>query len=90
MTERHRRATVEGLRHVLHAESVALVGVSTRSGSVGATVLENILAGGYRGTLHVVHPRVAEVHGVATVPRVHDLPAGADRRKTPWPVGWLE
>ncbi|HEX5922850.1 MAG TPA: GNAT family N-acetyltransferase, partial [Baekduia sp.] len=78
VADRHRRATIAGLRHVLHPESVALIGASTRDGSVGATLLDNILAGGYRGALHLVHPRATTVHGIATVPAVRGLPDGVD------------
>ena len=78
IVERHRCATVAGLRHVLRPESVAVIGASTRAGSVGATLLDNILAGGYRGALHIVHPRAATLHGHATVRSVEDLPPGVD------------
>lgn len=78
LAERHRHATVAGLRHVLAPRSVAVIGASTHAGSIGATLLSNILAGRYQGTLHVVHPRAAQLQGVRTVARVEDLPPGVD------------
>ena len=78
VAERHRSATVAGLRHVLCPEAIAVIGASTRAGSVGAALLDNILSGGYRGGVHLVHPRAASLRGIATCPRVVDLPPGID------------
>jgi len=36
--------------------SVAIVGASEKSGKVGAVLLSNMLAAGYRGTLMTDHP----------------------------------
>ena len=45
------------LAPLLHPNSVALVGASERAGSLGRTVYENMLAGGYEGPLYAVNPR---------------------------------
>jgi acyl-CoA synthetase (NDP forming)/GNAT superfamily N-acetyltransferase len=76
--ERHRRAALAGLDHVLRPASVAVIGASERRGSPGGELLRNVLAGGYRGRLHVVHPRAATIAGVPAVRRARDLPAGID------------
>ena len=44
------------LRPLLKPASVALVGASERLGSVGRTVYENMLVGGYQGPLYAVNP----------------------------------
>jgi len=51
------------LAPLLHPKSVALVGASERAGSLGRTVYENVLAGGYEGSLYAVNPRHATVLG---------------------------
>jgi acyl-CoA synthetase (NDP forming)/GNAT superfamily N-acetyltransferase len=78
VAERHRLATVAGLRHVLRPEAIAVIGGSERTGSVGAALLDNILCGGYRGSLHLVHPRATTLRGIPTRRRVADLPCGID------------
>src|SRR5690348_12531506 len=45
------------LAPLLHPKSVVLVGASERAGSLGRTVYENMLAGGYEGPLYAVNPR---------------------------------
>ena len=37
--------------------SVAVIGASARAGSVGAVLIENMLAAGYRGALYAVNPK---------------------------------
>lgn len=44
------------LRPLLEPDSIALVGASERTGSLGRTVYENLLAGGYKGPLYAVNP----------------------------------
>ncbi len=44
------------LRALLMPASVALVGASSKPGSIGRIVLENVLGGAFRGTLYAVNP----------------------------------
>ena len=53
---RERSANVASLRPVFAPESVAVIGASRRTGTVGRTVLDNIKAGGYAGQLYAVNP----------------------------------
>jgi acyl-CoA synthetase (NDP forming)/RimJ/RimL family protein N-acetyltransferase len=51
--ERDRHAAVAAVRHFLEPASIALIGASTRPGSIGGALLEN-LRDGYEGSLHEV------------------------------------
>ena len=55
------------MQHYLHPllvpKSVALVGASDRSGSLGRSVFENLRAGGYKGEIYAVNPRHRRVAG---------------------------
>jgi len=55
------------VQHYLHPllvpKSVALVGASDRSGSLGRSVFENLRAGGYKGEIYAVNPRHRRVAG---------------------------
>ena len=73
--DRERIAAAAAVAHVLRPESVALIGVSSRPDSVGAAVLGNLRAAGYRGRLSVVHPRGGTVHGVPAHVSIADVPA---------------
>jgi acetyltransferase len=61
------------LAPMFEPRSVALVGASENAGKVGGRLLENLLAGGFAGSLHAVNPRHSQVRGVACVPTVADL-----------------
>jgi acetyltransferase len=58
--------------------SVAIVGASEKSGKVGAVLLSNMLAAGYRGTLFAVNPKYGSVRGVPCYASVGKLPARVD------------
>ena len=55
------------LKNLLAPRSLALVGASPRRGSVGSSVLRNILGAKFKGQFGLVNTRHAEVDGVATV-----------------------
>ncbi|MDA3644312.1 bifunctional GNAT family N-acetyltransferase/acetate--CoA ligase family protein [Saccharopolyspora indica] len=72
--DRERIADVASLRRVLSPASVAVIGAGRRPASVGNAVLRNIVHGGYGGTVHAVNRSGREVHGVAAVRSVADIP----------------
>jgi acetate---CoA ligase (ADP-forming) len=55
--DRERLAAAAAAAHVLRPASIAVIGASRKPGSIGAAVLGNLRAAGYRGRLAVVHPR---------------------------------
>ncbi len=71
MSQRH-------LGHLFSPRSVALVGASTRAGSVGAVVAENLIKSGFRGPVWPVNPKHREIAGVPTFHDVSDLPEAPD------------
>jgi len=78
VAEREGRADVASLRHVFAPASVAVVGASRRQGSVGRSILHNIISGGYAGTVYAVNPHATELEGVACVASVAALPSPVD------------
>ncbi len=58
--------------------SVVLIGVSRQTGPGAYNNLEMMLRYGYRGRIYLVHPKVPEILGVRTYPRVADLPEVPD------------
>jgi acetyltransferase len=59
-------------------EAVAVVGASERGGSVGRTILENLVQGSYRGQVFAVNPKHSEILGVKCYPSVATLPERVD------------
>jgi acetyltransferase len=64
--------SLETLEPFLKPSSIALLGASSRPGSVGAILARNLLAYG-RERLAFVNPVAGEVEGIATVPRLADI-----------------
>ncbi|MGH3250151.1 MAG: GNAT family N-acetyltransferase, partial [Trebonia sp.] len=88
---RERSANVASLRPVFAPRSVAVIGASRRTGTVGRTVLDNIRAGGFAGQLYAVNPTACapdgenppdspapEIGGVPCFPDVAGLPETPD------------
>jgi acyl-CoA synthetase (NDP forming) len=69
--------TVEQLRKILNAESVALVGASDKEGSFGRLFLEGMRDAG-RLHLYPVNPRKPELLGMKAYPSISAIPAQLD------------
>ena len=70
--------TTRNLDACFRPDSVALVGASDRPGSVGAVVLDNILASGFAGRLYPINPKYRELKGHACYPNAAALPEAPD------------
>lgn len=75
---RDRIAAEAAVARVLRPTSVALIGASRRPGTVGAALLHNLIAGGFAGPLHVVHPDADEVAGVRAYRSIAEVPGPVD------------
>lgn len=70
--------TVRNLEYLLRPRSVAVIGASDRAGSVGATVMRNVLDGGFAGPVYPVNLRHAQVAGRRAYRDVGALPQAPD------------
>jgi acyl-CoA synthetase (NDP forming) len=68
----------EAAARVLRPNSIAVVGVSSQANSTGVTVVANIIASGYDGSLHIVSRNATEIEGRACLKTVEELPEGVD------------
>ena len=59
-------------------KSVAVVGASSRRGSVGNAIFSNILLSGYTGIVYPVNPKAHGILGVRAYHSVWDLPGAVD------------
>jgi acetyltransferase len=70
--------TIRNLHKIFAPESVAVIGASTRLGSVGNTVLKNLVSGGFAGDIHPVNPKFLEIETLATVANVSEISTPVD------------
>jgi acetate---CoA ligase (ADP-forming) len=63
---------------MLKPRSIAVVGASERTGSVGDLTIRQLISGGFAGEVYVVNPRYESVHGISAVPSLVDIGASVD------------
>jgi acyl-CoA synthetase (NDP forming)/RimJ/RimL family protein N-acetyltransferase len=78
MESREHRAEARSLRVLLEPRSLVLIGVSRRAGTIGHTLLGEVLASGYTGAIHVIHPEADSVLGITPYRRLCDVPGPVD------------
>lgn len=66
--------SVRNLDYLFAPTSVAVIGASERPHSVGATVLRNMVEGGFKGQIYPVNPKYQALAGLTAYARVRDLP----------------
>ncbi len=66
--------SIRNLDYLFKPHSVAVIGASQRPHSVGATVLHNMIEGGFSGILFPVNPKYDTLAGRQVYARVGDLP----------------
>jgi acetyltransferase len=67
-----------GLDPIFSPASVAVIGATNRPGSVGQTVLENLLHGSFRGKVYAVNAKQPEVLGLKAYASIRDIPEQVD------------
>ena len=58
------------MKNVFSPQSIAVVGASKTKGKVGHDIFENILRGGFTGTLYPVNPKASSVCSVKAYPSI--------------------
>src|ERR1039458_9437696 len=67
-----------GLDAMFAPGSVAVIGATSRPGTVGCSVLENLLHGKHRGKVYAVNAKHPEVMGLKTYASIRDIPGHVD------------
>jgi acyl-CoA synthetase (NDP forming)/RimJ/RimL family protein N-acetyltransferase len=75
---REHRAEALSVRSFLFPESIAVIGASRRSDSIGHHLLTNIRAGGFTGRVHAVNIEARHVQGLEAHSRVSEIPDQVD------------
>ncbi|WP_237152285.1 bifunctional acetate--CoA ligase family protein/GNAT family N-acetyltransferase [Oryzibacter oryziterrae] len=69
--------SLESIDPFFKPSSIALIGASSRPGSIGSILVRNLMEFG-RDRLFFVNPYVAEIEGLPVYPSIPDLPHGPD------------
>ena len=76
--EREWTAAVRSIARLLRPASVAVVGAGRTPGSIGHTVVANLLAAGFRGPVYPVNPNATGIEGLPAIPSVEAAPGPVD------------
>jgi acetyl coenzyme A synthetase (ADP forming)-like protein len=76
--ERERISTVISLRSLLFPKSVAVIGASTKPGTIGYLLFRCLMENRFSGVVYPVNPRAEAVQSVRAYPSVLDVPGDVD------------
>ena len=69
---------LRSMQRIMRPEAIAVIGASAEDGKIGNSVMKNLIDGGYRGTIHPIHPRATEILGRKCYPSVSAVPGAID------------
>ena len=72
-------ASTKRLHSIFYPQSIAVVGASTRPGTVGNDIFRNLLFDEFQGTVYPVNPKAKAVLGVHCYPTLLDIPGPIDQ-----------
>jgi len=72
------RPVRSSLKTFFRPKSVALIGATEKAGSVGRTILSNLIASPFGGTVYPVNPNRPSVLGIQSHPNVASIPEQVD------------
>jgi acetyl coenzyme A synthetase (ADP forming)-like protein len=62
------------IEHIMSPKSIAVIGASNRSGSLGLAVFRNLIDASYQGILYPVNPKARSIQGVKAYKTLTDIP----------------
>ncbi|MDR0391569.1 MAG: acetate--CoA ligase family protein [Planctomycetaceae bacterium] len=71
-------STISQLDAIFNPASVAVVGASTKTGTVGNDVVLNLVRDKFTGKIYPVNPKADEIHGVKVYKTIGDIPDKID------------
>ena len=74
MASREHRAEAKSVAALLAPRSVAVIGASRDWGSVGYSLLENIIEAGFTGPVYAINPQAFELNGMISHAAIADVP----------------
>ena len=75
---RSEQAAAASMARLFEPRSVAVIGASRERGKIGAEILHNLVATGFRGPIFPVNPAAAEIEGVRCYARLADIEGPVD------------
>lgn len=68
----------QNLHKIFNPESVAVIGASIKKGSVGLSIMENLLKGGFSGSVTPINPKYESIMGKPCLPSIEKMKHAPD------------
>lgn len=78
MRAREQRAEAASIERIFDARSIAVIGASRRSDSIGQAMVRNLVLGDYSGAVYAVNSSAEAVSGLPAYATVQDIPGDVD------------
>ena len=69
---------MKGLEYIFKPKSVAVIGASTRKGTIGHEILHNIIINEFNGKVFPVNPKASVIHSIKCYSTILDVPDAVD------------
>ncbi|MCA9752946.1 MAG: acetate--CoA ligase family protein [Gemmatimonadetes bacterium] len=66
------------LAGIFRPRSIAVIGASTKRGSIGREIVHNLISGDFKGKLFPVNPKADYIHSIKAYPSITDVPDPVD------------
>ena len=70
--------SAEGLDKIFRPKSIAVVGATSRPGTIGREILHNLVLSDFKGQIFPVNPSAQFIHSMKCFPSVSDIPDPVD------------
>ncbi len=70
--------STRNLEKIFNPKSIAVIGASSRQGSVGYIIFNNLIGSGYNGVVYPINPKRDSIQGVHAFHSISDLPQRVD------------
>ena len=78
---------IYNIDRIFNPRAIAVIGASEKAGSVGSTLMLNLVQSGFQGELFPVNPRHRTIHGLKTLPSILTAEHSVDLAVIATPIG---
>lgn len=70
--------TAQGLDKIFRPKSIAVIGATSRPGTIGREIVNNLIAYDFKGQVFPVNPKADQIHSIKCYPTILDIPDPVD------------
>src|SRR5690242_16805055 len=63
---------------ILKPRSIAVIGASRQTNTIGYQILDNLVKSGFHGPIYPVNPKASSIHSIRAYPSVAEIPEVVD------------